>query len=157
MNVGKISNVAFNGAYIITGRGEDVKNVEDEIKQHKECRIVGSEFGYSAADMPAYLLITTGKDTDKYDKFIALDEQKETSSFKKTSEKMPEKFTRDDFKDVYKYMKYKALHQYRVWLTTIKQECGFDNLQLLDSKKALESINEGNFNYSDGTFLNKAV
>lgn len=83
--------------------------------------------------------------------------KKRQAALKRRLKKMPEKFTRDDFKDVYKYMKYKALHQYRVWLTTIKQECGFDNLQILDSKQVLESINEGNFDYSDGTFLNKAV
>ncbi len=157
MNIGKISNVSFNGAYIIKGKGEDVKQAVDEIKKHPQCSIEGLEFAYTSADMPACVLVTTGKDTKKYNDFYADDKKKEAESFNKMFQSMPERFTKDDFKNLRKYMEYKANHQHRVWIAAIKKDCGFKNLQILDGEKVFESMRQGEFDYSEGKILNETL
>lgn len=152
MNTGKIPYMPFKGAYMVSGRGGEVKKAEEKIRAEAGCManvdILGN--GYSAVDMPACFLVTTGNDALAYNKFVL----KQQKYYDLTASKMPEERTIDDFKSKREFLAYKIEREMDTWIKTVREKCNFNQVpDVLDAELVLEAIDSGCFDYTDGKFV----
>ena len=103
MQINRISNTQFKGAYFITGCGKEVKEAEEKIesKLKDNYDITKLGYGYTTNEAPAYILVTTGDDVARYNKFAAA---RQRDCYNALLEENPEK-SAENFDDKHDYLK----------------------------------------------------
>ncbi len=149
MNIGRISNCTFKGAYFISGNGRDVKKAEDNIKaenQNAKTYAIGAE--YTTDTLPAYILVTTGKDTETYDSFRR---NKENEYRSEAEDNKPAKFEKRDFRNVKAYASYSIYYKAGIHMDVINKYCKFEQSpKILDANEVLDSITHKKFDFENG-------
>lgn len=150
MHISGISNTQFRGAYFIIGNGEKVKQAEEKIdkKLQDKVEIKKLGYGYTTNDMPSYLLVTTGEDVAKYNRFAATMLQ---DCYEKVTEQLPPKKTEEDFDTHHEFLNYRINRKGIHTIEAIRQYCNFKQEPLiLNVEDVLSSIKEGEFDYLSG-------
>ena len=150
MHINRISNTQFKGAYFIVGNGDRVKLAEEKIakKLNKEGEIKKIGYGYTTNDMPTYLLVTTGEDVAKYNRFAATQLK---DCYEKVTKQLPPKKTIEDFDTHHDFLNYRVTRKGIHTIEAISQYCNFANKPyVLDVEDVLSSIEEDGFDYLSG-------
>lgn len=152
MNIGKISNIAFKGAYAVVGMGKDAAKLEDKILEHRNVKYKTMQinrlgYGILEDDLPAYFLVTTGDDIKKYNQFAQnYDEYRKIADMQ-----LPDYSKREDFANGDEYIKHFVTHEGALDIDIINQWCNFNGgLNVVNAKNALKAIGENRFNFNNG-------
>ncbi len=152
MNIRGISNTPFKGAYIVSGRGGDVKEVENNIfsKMGDKSRFTVLGGDYSTNDLPANLLVATEGDIKDFSTF-AINQQQYKSEILK---KMPVKYTEKDFDTKRDYILYRINHANIIGLKALMENCPFTREpDILDAEAVLGAIETDCFDCRSGKFI----
>lgn len=154
MNISKISGPAFSGAYIVTGKGKDVKAVKEEImkvkkdKLYDELKIDDIGYGYLEDNVLSYFIVTTGsRDIKTYNNFAKnWDEYREVANLE-----CPDNCTPEDFDNDKEYLDHLARHQGALDIEMISRSCYFSSeLKALSASSIMKAIKNGAFDFVNG-------
>lgn len=149
MNIGKISNAQFRGAYYIKGKGADVKQTEDLIKSNYKDRLKVAQIGsgYLTNDTPTSILVTTRYDVDVYDYL----DRWEKECCNDIAEQYPNSLKREDFENLQDFLKYKIAYDDFVNIKAIEDNCEFiENPKTLEAEDVLDAIKHDRFDFEYG-------
>lgn len=149
----------FKGAYIINGKGKDVKTVREELEALQKChpkekmQIDNVGYGYLENEVPAYLLVTTGNDVEIYNDYV----KNHHNEYRRISElEFPEYAGPNDFSDAIDYIEYFLKHEAVIDINAIQQGCRFkEDLGIFSALKILKAIKENNFDHINGKLRDK--
>lgn len=159
MFINKISSPEFSGAYVVTGRGKDVKAVKEEIIKAKQDRLPGKVkiddvgYGYLEDDILSYLIVTTGsRDIKIYNEFAKdIDEYRRIADLEYPDDCRPE-----DFDGEAEYIDHFVRHQGALDIEMIDRYCSFSSeLKALGASSILKSIKNGTFDFINGEIKNQ--
>ena len=145
---GTTERTNFKGAYIITGTKAEINKATKSLRKANvrlKTNLIGCDpYG---DNLPAYLLVTTGKDIEKY------------RTFSKTAEKLyeanalsdPPKLREKDFESYREFEMHSYMSEALNIIEVLAKKCNFSSpLHHLSARKTIEAIKDGTFDYAEG-------